>query len=241
MTHTNPIQNGCNINESLCSIVLDLDDTILETTKQLVEPADEQWIDLVRTQLSPIVAEKLSSLITTIRSEAPELLDHILEQTFGSQCTQIRTLQRYVLSNIDLRNISISIETRNLLHYLSQNTSLYLITEGDAQFQSKKIDFLSLEQYFEDIYVVTPTADHSAKRRALEQVAHKEWKSRDQICTIGNRVDKEIKAAIDLGMRAILVRNGEGRLAPCPQPNTPTLNKFEDLWGALYLINVSCP
>ena len=78
---------------------------------------------------------------------------------------------------------------------------LILITDGDSDFQRKKIKFLGIEKYFKEIYISGET-----KISKINPEAFKILKKADYL--IGDRIKTDITGGKFIGAKTILFNNG---------------------------------
>jgi FMN phosphatase YigB (HAD superfamily) len=95
-----------------------------------------------------------------------------------------------------------------LLQDLRDRATLYLLTEGNLDFQGAKIDHLGIRSFFREVVIVPsgPGAKHGALASLLERGRHPPA----SVVVVGNRLDREIRAGNRLGVTTVWVRRGEG-------------------------------
>jgi putative hydrolase of the HAD superfamily len=99
-------------------------------------------------------------------------------------------------------------QIKMLLKELERKCRLFLLTEGNANFQNSKIDCLGIRQYFAKI--VMASASKNNKRQQIASLMDEHKLEKDSTLIIGNRLDKEIIAGNQLGIKTVWIRHGEG-------------------------------
>lgn len=101
-----------------------------------------------------------------------------------------------------------------LLTQWQQEYQMYLVTSGSPKTQQAKIDILDLEPYFKAVYLVDRAQGDRKQKRFAEIQALEQVPTQQMLC-IGDRIDREIRAANGLGMKTCHKKGGEwGHLVP---------------------------
>ncbi|CAM2009369.1 HAD family hydrolase [Acanthopleuribacter pedis] len=204
-------------------LIFDLDDTLLDTWAQLVQPA-------AREACQAMVAAGLATDVTTclgkraaLFREAPRAdLYASLVAFFGVDTARadgldeaahrrrVRDAGYDAYFKRDVRGPLRPFDgVYELLEALQAEHRLHLVTSGSPPTQQRKIELLALAGYFHGIHLVDSPAGQK-KESALTAIratyAHVE--AHHFLC-VGDRVDREIRAANQLGMVSCRIRYGE--------------------------------
>ena len=82
----------------------------------------------------------------------------------------------------------------------------FLVTTGFTALQQSKIRKMGLENDFREIYIIDPETTTKTKKDIFEEIMQTYQLIPSDILVIGDDMDSEIKAAQDLGIKAVLYR-----------------------------------
>ncbi len=198
------------------AIIFDLDDTLFD---------QEQIRDLAREQSIKVMIEK--GLKCSIE-QAMNILKEITPKThtsnrfkelikyfdcYDNEIAKIG-MQTYITSKFD--KIDTYPEAKEVLKKLKQNYKLILITEGISKQQNKKIDLLGIKEFFNYIFTVEPG---TKKNQSFLQTMSLLNLTSNEIIVVGDRLDKEIKAGNEVGIKTIRLLKG---IYSSVQPQEPS-------------------
>ncbi|HEX8177305.1 MAG TPA: HAD hydrolase-like protein [Pyrinomonadaceae bacterium] len=203
------------------AIVFDLDDTIVDTFKLLIEPLESEAATAMLAASTPEAdAGQITELILRLRRDAPERVDELLAQNLPWLTEEALEARRSVFAHASLDNLHIEPPVREMLQELSTRYDTYLLTVGRADFQNRKLDRLSIRGLFKAITVLPPHSEET-KERWLSSLTGSGYRA-ESVIVVGNRLDNEIRAGNRLGMVTVWVRRGEGSgLVPCDETGEP--------------------
>ncbi|MBN2302617.1 MAG: uridine diphosphate-N-acetylglucosamine-binding protein YvcK [Lentisphaerae bacterium] len=202
----------------------DLDDTLYSCSDSLADQsrrlAAEAMVkhglakscdDAVAMQIE--MADVFTSRTTVFRKivrradREPELADELIEA--------------YNSSSLD--NIKLLPGAHSLLKsWREKGLKLFLITDGIPERQAKKIAVLGLRQYFDDIVITNPHDEDSKEAVFLRLMREHNVVPRDAIA-IGDRIDREIRAAKRVGITTVQMVQGDYRhIIPINDMDKPT-------------------
>lgn len=189
------------------ALVFDLDDTLIDTTGQLVVPAhQEAAAAMIAAGLEATVEEVAAKRIDFARAAPIEEVDLRTAGFFGAKDVgAVAAAGHQAYFGRRVRSLTALPFVAGVLDGLSDRR-LHLVTAGFEQTQRKKIELCGLERFFETIEVV-PVGDDKgpALARALQGVAA------SASLVVGDRVDKEIEAGRRLGVWTVRIASGEGQ------------------------------
>lgn len=196
------------------TLILDLDDTLIhcnkyfkraknEFVKQMKEwfiiPSSEEIqqkqleFDLKSIEVHGLHSEKFpESLVATYFYFCEKYCKGIK----ANEIERIRHIGRSVFET-EVEPFPYMFEILNSLQ--KDGHQLYLFTGGDVKNQTRKINQLGLERYFEDRVFIS---EHK-NNKALEKVLNKIPVNKKSIWMIGNSLKTDIRPALELGINAI--------------------------------------
>jgi FMN phosphatase YigB (HAD superfamily) len=220
---------------SIRAIVFDLDDTLFDCHGQLVMEAHREAASaMVRAGLPCDPEEAFRARMEIFRSCPRGDVDRLLAERYGvsgeavSQAGFEAFHRRHVGAIVPFPDVP------EALRRLRESYRLFLLTGGDRETQQMKIDRLGIRWAFEDVLFCGVGSGEKGKvlRRLLE---HTGLRPRE-VLSVGNRIDREIREAKELGMATALMVGGEyGHLRPEGALENPdmTIGKVSDLLGYL--------
>ncbi len=195
-------------------LIFDLDDTLLDTWAQLVQPA-------AREACSAMVSAGLATDVATCLDARQRLFVSSprgdcytgLVETFGvSGDTHPRDVrdaghrayfEREVEDHIRLFDGALS-----LLDQLGTDRTLFLVTSGHPRTQQQKVAILGIADRFEAVHYVDSSAGETKHARFHQILGETGLEPREHLA-IGDRLDREIRDANRLGMTTCHVHYGE--------------------------------
>ncbi|HEX8748305.1 MAG TPA: HAD family hydrolase [Pyrinomonadaceae bacterium] len=203
------------------AIVFDLDDTIVDTFRLLIEPLELQ---AAAAMLPAATMEadyrQITELILQLRRDAPERVEQLLAQNLPWLTEKALKARRSVFAQASPDNLRIEPAVRQMLYELSERYDTYLLTVGRTDFQNRKLDTLSIRGLFKATTIL-PSGSEQTKQRWLSSLIDSGYGA-ESVIVVGNRLDNEIRAGNRLGMTTVWVRRGEGSgLIPCDETGEP--------------------
>lgn len=167
-------------------------------------------IDEVLTLARKIDNERLISLPVKERYQ-PTRLEGTWILTYEKLCEEYKIkakphvkeiLRGLVKQNFDPPYFLIPgvVETLNILKQL--NFEMHVITTGNLNVQTRKLDETGLIKFFNEIHIV----EDGDKSKILKPFATKEGK--DNVVMIGNSIRSDINAALKVGVKAVHIPRG---------------------------------
>ena len=194
----------------LDAIVLDLDDTLYDTTRLLLPWADRRAIAALRGAGLEIDEDCAMARLRELRlsgvwSFAPLVERHVRRDEF------VRIAESAWFA---YHPPPMTLETRveRALDDLAELAPLALLTSGDPATQRGKVDRLGIAERFA-VLVLVPREAAGAKPAALaELLAARAWRP-ERVIVCGDRPDADIRAAHRNGCRGVLVRSAGAEFA----------------------------
>lgn len=204
--HRHPVSSRM-LTSQIKAIVLDLDDTLVDTFGALIVPLE---IKAAKAMIEAGARDRdsaaLASTLLRLRRVAPAELENELKRTGFTQ--KAIAARSRLLTKVSIDHLVLSPEVRQLLNQLQTHFELVLLTGGAPRFQYSKIDKLEIRPHFTDI-VVTQSST-TAKVDAIREFAARRGFRNENVLVVGNRLDNEIAAGNALGMPTVWIRCGEG-------------------------------
>ncbi len=201
------------------AIVFDLDDTLIDTTGQLVLPAhQEAAAAMIAAGLEASLDAVAEKRLDFARAAPLQEVDLRVAAHFGAKdVAAVAAAGHQAYFGRRVRSLSPWPFVEEVLQALSDR-ALYLVTAGFERTQRTKIELCDLARHFDGIEVVPVGGDKGvAMAKLVDGVPF------DQCMAVGDRLDSEIEAARRLGMWAVRVAAGEGQYAipqgPHQQPH----------------------
>lgn len=205
------------------AVVFDLDDTLFDTTGQLMEPAHRE---AAQAMLDAGLAAPLEAVVALRlelgRTHVGEDTNVLVARAYGHEADSpivAAGSSTYFKRRID------SLEpfpgTEPLLASLHGRFRLLMLTTGDPGTQRKKVELLQLGRWFEDMVFVP--LDQADKYGALRSLLRYHRLEPSRVVVVGDRLDREIQAGRRLGTWTIRMARGEGEFSrpsgPDEQPH----------------------
>lgn len=201
------------MNQIKC-IAFDLDDTLLETSSLLVPAATREACQAMQNGgLKASVEEcilKRSELLGRVHHEN---MFHDLAISFSHTENEAKSLSALGDKAFYSRQIPASLpvvaEGKNVLEYLKNKYTLFLVTSGEPETQAAKVKAMQIENYFSELFYIHFRTDK--KQSGFKKIIESSRINPDQFLSIGNRRDQEVREAKLLGARTCWLRTGEHR------------------------------
>lgn len=189
-------------------VIFDLDDTLINTTEQLIPIAMEILKDVLVSYEISITTDELLQLRKDFYNKNPRdsFNTHLINTFFNlNEKSEVLKKLHEAFYNIPLPSqISLTPEAEDVLSQLQQR--LHLVTSGSYVTQKKKIEHTKLDQYFESWQCAAD--EKSLSKTDIFKALIKD-KDPNFFLVIGNRIDNEIKAANKLNIDSCWYMFGE--------------------------------
>ena len=198
------------------AVIFDLDDTLMDTSVQLVRKGQILAIrSMIRAGLPWPVGreEELREEVLKRYGPACNTTDKAIEFLSVSderEAAQLADIGHNAYHSVDTKEIMAFPGTIPLLEELKKRKIvLTMITHGTAKLQNAKIDALGIRKYLDKI-IISDAIGAVEKMRFYEEIV--DWLaskgiSAKETLSVGDRIDSEIKASKTLGMVTAQVRN----------------------------------
>lgn len=217
----------------LKSIAFDLDDTLLDTTGQLVPKASQQAFEiLIKAGLRMDLKTCEQKRLAWIRSMSHKDVFKKLALEYGDS----QTLAAVDSANQAFYHPTIPSDLKLLpgaldnLNFLSKKYHLHLVTAGFQEAQEAKIKCLGIGHFFRHIFVVN-SLNAEKKYTAFKMILQNDQIQPEEMLCIGNSLSSEIKDARLIGAWACYFEFGEDRgsvpTEPELQPHFHVKNHLE--------------
>ncbi len=214
------------------AIFFDLDDTLFDCLGLLVENAHRGAVKAMIVCGLDADEEEAYVRRIAIHEAAPGTdLDRALAESYGAgDDEKIVSAGRNAFYRREIGSIETFPGVCEMLDRLRENRLLFLVTMGDVNTQAQKVARLGLGTSFHEIAYITPpglspekTEDlatqgafrdleintDATKKKAFRHLLNKYRLYPPHCLSVGNRVDSEIRDAVEVGMRTVLVAGGE--------------------------------
>ncbi|MCO4770171.1 MAG: HAD hydrolase-like protein [Deltaproteobacteria bacterium] len=196
--------------ERIDAVVLDLDDTLFDTTGQLMEPAHREAAQAMIDAGLVADLEGLVQLRLELQRGYPTEDTNVLAARahgHGADAPMVHaardTYYRRRIESLDPFPGTIP-----LLNALHGRCKLLLLTTGHPGTQRSKVTLLEIAHYFDDMVFLT--IDEADKRAGLRSLLRYHKVAAPRTVVVGDRIDREIAAGRALGTWTVRVDGGEG-------------------------------
>lgn len=206
---------------SLEAVILDFDDTIVDTFGSLITPLEtEAANEMVAAGMGDVKASEVVELILRLRKEEPDRIEERLVERFPEARGRALEARRKVFARASPDRLQIKPTVKDMLCELAKRYDTFLLTTGRTDFQNRKLDNMDIRPLFKEVIVLASRSEET-KERWLASLIERGYNSQ-AIVVVGNRLDNEIKAGHRLGMMTVWMKYGEGSgLVPCADTGQP--------------------
>lgn len=206
------------------ALVFDLDDTLMDTYRQLVMQAHHQACRAMLqagldVPLELLFATRLELLSSQPRAEINQLLAHHFH------CHDEHVIQAgyETYFNPEIGELEPFAGVPEMLSTLGQEYHLFLVTSGYSQTQQRKVEALGIGAHFREI-CYPAIHDPQGKYTAFAYLQQKYAYQPAEMVVIGDRITNEIVAGNRLGCPTIWIQQGEcAQIVPQTPDEEPTL------------------
>ncbi len=197
------------------AVVLDLDDTLFDTSGTLIGPANrEAAAAMIGAGLPGTIESVAQRRMALSRAHPGDDPDELTVRSFGLDGRDdVAAAGREAFYSRTVRSIEPFPETLGVLEALTAAVDLCLLTTGAPPTQQRKVELLGIEDFFAEIVLVDIATENKLAALAALQ-ARRGWQAAG-VVVVGDRIDREIEAGRRLGMWTVRMAHGEGRhMAP---------------------------
>lgn len=217
-------------------LLVDLDDTLLHTSKLLVPAAHREAVLAMMAAGLPGVIEVNLALRFELSGTMPP------DQLCQAQLAQMGLREHPAAAAIveagnrayfdrDVGPIEMEDGVEAMLRHLVAHLDCVLVTSGVPRTQKQKVDGLGLHFLHEIVYVDVGGAD--LKYQAFAQQLEKRGLKPHEAVVVGDRPDSEIMAGAQLGTFTVRIARGEHTKRPAPVQADITIAHPTEIQGAL--------
>ena len=220
----------------VAGIVLDLDDTIYDTTRLLIPWADRRAVAAMRAAGLRLSEDAALARIAQLRRAGVARYWDALAQEEGVDAACVAACES-AWFDYDPPPMALEPAVGRALDELAALAPLVLFTMGHPRTQRKKAERLGLAARFADMRFIDVNGN-AGKTEALASIlADHRWAAAD-VVVAGDRVDGDVRAANRNGCRAVLVRRAGSEfagVAPASPDDVPwrTIESLAELPGLL--------
>ncbi|MFQ5862223.1 MAG: HAD family hydrolase [Candidatus Brocadiales bacterium] len=188
------------------TIIFDLDDTLYDCSGTLIHS--------MRLKVAGVIA----SAIGCSEKEAYELqlkkettlngnLYEDIAQHYSLPPSFLEDIKK-ALSEVSINEIRPFEGVVDVLKYLkNKGLVLYLVTAGIREEQEGKIHVLGLDGMFDEI-IILQAVSSEAKKACFKEILDKHDLKPEEVLCVGDRMDRELKVAKELGIPTVMVKHG---------------------------------
>ena len=198
------------------ALIFDLDDTLLDTWGQLVQPAArEACVAMIEaglhTNLEDCIAVRAEMFVANPKQDLYGALVAHFGVRNGYAPAAIRDVgyEAYFHREVE-KGITLFDGAVALLDRLHGQAELFLVTSGHPDTQRQKVAILDISHRFRGVHYVH-TKQGETKKTAFRQIIQDTGHQPVHHLSIGDRLDREIRDANALGMHTCHVHYGEFR------------------------------
>jgi len=192
-------------------LLLDLDDTLLDTSNLLAPVAHRgAVIAMMEAGLPGDLETLLQERLALSQTVAPDRLSRAQSESHNVYNVEVVAAGDRAYFDRDVPPIDLEAGVEEMLRRLHSDRQLVLVTSGVEKTQRQKVSRLKLEWL--DGHFYAPVGGSKVKADAFRAAlkAMPDIKPSEAV-VIGDRLDSEIVAANQLGLWAVHVDRGEGR------------------------------
>ncbi|MBW2999209.1 HAD-IA family hydrolase [Candidatus Woesearchaeota archaeon] len=202
------------------AVIFDLDDTLLDTTGQVIVKGHVKALkEMVKLGL-PISFDEAVKLMEKLKKEKGEDI-----KALHKVCSELKFDNEEVLNiGLDIYHnywdddVKLFPDTIPTLEELKQKgLKLVLVSHGRKERQNMKIDVLGIRQYFDFVFI----DGNNEKGKYFSEAMEKLNLNPDEIIVVGDKITAEIKEANSLGITTVRMLHGRrSKLKPADKLET---------------------
>lgn len=194
------------------AIAFDLDDTLIDTTNELIPFACQK----IHTYLSTLGHPGRYDEFDVLRKNFVKTKSHkeffksLIPTLINTKPDTLETLNRLFYEPDIPHNLKLMDGAEENLLHLSSKYDVYVVTAGVVSAQKRKLEQLKIDRFIksENILIVTDGA-FQTKKLAFEKILTDTKIIPAQLLSVGNRLSQEIRMAKQLGCRTCYFKYGE--------------------------------
>ena len=236
--------------QKIKAIIFDLDDTLYDFSNKIWLKAIGRTIKFIIDNGLPMEFDKAYEIVKEYgeKLSTKELLSKIVKESGlqGEEAERLIELGRkhYYAWALD-ENLQALLkpfpDVPQTLERLKKRYKLILITFGLKEAQEKKIDVLGLRKIF-DLILISDLREEANKIRCFKEVVEKFNLKPEEVVSVGDKIDEEIRISNQLGMITVRILQGRHRRqVPKDKLSMPrfTINKISQLPSILNVLEDS--
>jgi len=188
-------------------IVLDLDDTILESSRLLVPAGDRRAVEALRAAGIAVTIEAGLAALKEARRRAAGRLDWAAWARRLGGSDELGASAERAFHAFEVPPLELDDDARAALDALGALAPLALLTLGDPATQRAKIERLGIAPRFVDLRVV-PRDGHRTKVHELADLLAKTGWDPARVAVVGDSLASDVAAGNANGCRTVRVRGG---------------------------------
>lgn len=199
--------------ESWQAWIFDLDDTLLDTSGELIPQASQRVCQFLVDQKIFVNQEDALAAWSAKKEilAGKALIQSLIVERAPSSSNCEKWIQEayHIFRTPQLPpHLSLLPGGEELLRVAQEQMMLFLVTQGDIPTQIKKVELLKIANFFRQIYYVDPFRGEN-KTQAFQAILKQFQFEPQRVLSIGNRLDNEIESSKRLGMKTCYYPYGE--------------------------------
>lgn len=196
-------------------VIFDLDDTLFDTYGLLVKPATREACQAMigaglNGDIGTCIEMREKLFLEKPRADVYDEIVKLCGVKKGIDPKKVAAAGFNAFHDRDIKETIFPFEDAlETLNTLRPRFNLTLVTLGTPKTQLKKVQLLQLTSCFDSIVYVNVVRERTKTGAFKETMVKFPRLKPENFVSIGNRLDTDIRAARELGMRAILMRHGE--------------------------------
>jgi FMN phosphatase YigB (HAD superfamily) len=195
----------------VAGIVLDLDDTIYDTTRLLIPWADRRAVAAMRAAGLRLTEERALARIAELRRDGVARYWDALAREEGVDAAGLAACESAWL-DYDPPEMALAPDVGRALEALAAIAPLVLATMGHPRTQRLKAERLGLAERFADMRFIDFNGPVGKTETLASILADHRWPA-ESVVVAGDRPDSDVRSANRNGCRAVLVRRAGGEFA----------------------------
>jgi uncharacterized cofD-like protein len=224
------------------AIIFDLDDTLFDCSGKLVDNARKRAAEaMVKAGLKTAVKDIYKKMVEiTKNSPRSDIFDKLFEH-FDIKDQEVIQAGINAYNSEDVENIKPFPDVLETLDKLKQQGyKLVLITSGIYNRQKRKVEILGLEDKF-DLIIISDIERGPLKQESFVKTMNKFDLKPEEIVSVGDRINSEIKISNEMGMITVQMLHGRFKdLKPKYNPEKPDykIEKIGEIPGILRRVDL---
>ncbi len=188
------------------AIIFDLDDTLYDCSGTLVLKSKKIAAKIISKAIKCSEAEALKLQLEFEERLGPKAditrEISVLYNLPEKLCNEITN----AINSMEIEGTILFPDTMDSINELKRiGYKLFLVTFGDREMQKKKINFLGLENAFDEIII---TENPRGKEKCFKEILTQHCLEPEQVLCVGDKIKDEIEVGKRLGMSTALMKHG---------------------------------